>query len=85
MNVTELAQRAKNASFRLATLPGSVKNTALQQVASALRAHADEILQANALDLQAAQAALAAGQMKQALYERLKLTPEKLETTVRGM
>ncbi len=85
MNVTELAQRAKNASFRLATLSGSVKNTALQQVASALRAHADEILQANALDLQAAQAALAAGQMKQALYERLKLTPEKLETTVRGM
>ncbi len=85
MNVTELAQRAKNASFSLATLPDAVKNRALQQVASALRAHTDEMLQANALDLQAAQADLAAGRIKQALYDRLKLTPEKLETTVRGM
>ena len=85
MNVTELAQRAKDASFILATLPSTVKNTALQRVAQALRAHADEILQANALDLQTAQAEVTAGRMKQALYERLKLTPEKLETTVRGL
>ncbi len=85
MNVTELAQRAKNASFVLATLPTEVKDTALRSVAQALRAHADEILQANALDLQAANAEVGAGRMKPSLYERLKLSSEKLETTVRGM
>lgn len=85
MNVTELARQAKQASFHLAALSGEVKNNALQAMAAALRAHADEILQANALDLQAAQAEVSAGRMKQSLYERLHLTPEKLETTVRGI
>ncbi len=85
MNVRELAQQAKEASFVLAALSSESKDRALQAMASALRAHADEILQANALDLQAAQAEVQAGRMKQSLYERLHLTPEKLETTVRGM
>ncbi len=85
MNVPELAQAAKQASFILAALPTATKNRALQAMAAALRAHAPTILQANALDLQAAQQEVAAGRMKSALYERLKLTPEKLETTVRGM
>ena len=85
MNVPELAQAAKEASFILAALPTATKNRALQAMAAALRAHAPTILQANALDLQAAQQEVAAGRMKSALYERLKLTPEKLETTVRGI
>ena len=85
MNVSQFAQAAKQASFRLAVLPTATKNHALQVMATALRTHAPEILQANALDLQAAQAQVTAGRMKPALYERLKLTPEKLETTVHGM
>jgi len=85
MNVTQLAQAAKQASFILAALPTETKNRALQAMAAALRARASEILKANAADLQAAQAEVTAGRMKISLYERLKLTPEKLETTVRGM
>ncbi len=85
MNVSELAQAAKQASFTLAALPTETKNQALRAMAAALRAHASAILQANALDLQTAQAEVTTGRMKPALYERLKLTPEKLETTVRGM
>lgn len=85
MNVTELAKQAKAASFTLAALPTETKNQALHVMAAALRAHAAEILQANALDLQAARAEVSAGRMKQALYDRLHLTPEKLETTIRGM
>lgn len=85
MNITQQAQAAKEASFILAVLPTATKNQALQAMATALRTHAPEILQANALDLQAAQAEVVAGGMKSALFERLKLTPEKLETTVRGM
>lgn len=85
MNITELARQAKESSFILASLSSEVKNAALRSVAQALRARADEILQANALDLQAAQAEVDAGRLKHTLYQRLKLTPEKLETTVRGM
>jgi len=85
MNVTQQAHAAKEASFILAALNTQTKNQALQAMATALRVHAPKILQANALDLQAAQAEVTAGRMKPALYERLKLTPEKLETTVRGM
>ncbi len=85
MNVTQLAQAAKQASFSLAALNTQTKNQALQAMAAALRTHAPEILKANAADLQAAQAEVTAGRMKPALFERLKLTPEKLETTVRGM
>ena len=85
MNVSELAHVAKQASFILAALPTETKNQALQAMATALRVHAPEILQANTLDLQAAQAEVTAGRMKPALYERLKLSSEKLETTVQGM
>lgn len=85
MNVTELAQQAKAASFKLSALSGEVKNNALTKIAAALRAHRAEILQANALDLQVAQAEVSAGRMKQSVYDRLHLTPEKLETTVRGL
>ncbi len=85
MNVTQLAQAAKQASFILAALPADTKNRALAAMAHALRARAAEILQANALDLQAARPEVCAGRMKSALYERLKLTPEKLGITVRGL
>ena len=85
MNVTQLAQAAKLACFELAALPHPVRVQALQTVARALRARATDILRANAQDLQSAQQAVQAGQLKPSLYERLKLTPEKLETAVRGL
>lgn len=85
MNVTELAKQAKEASFILATLPHTMRVQALQAMAQALRQQTVAILQANAQDLQAAQPEVQAGRMKTSLYERLKLTPEKLETAVRGV
>lgn len=85
MNVTELARQAKKASFLLASVSGETKNRALKQMAADLRARAAEILQANERDLRAAAAEVAAGTMKKSLYERLHLTPEKLETAVRGL
>ena len=85
MNVTLVAQQAKAASFLLAALPEETKNQALRVMAASLRTHAPEILCANAQDLQAAQREVSAGRMKQSLYDRLHLTPEKLETTIRGM
>ncbi len=85
MTVSELAHQAKKASFILATLPTDIKNRALSAIAVALRTHQAEILQANAQDLAQAQQEVTAGRMKKSLYERLHVTPEKLETTVRGL
>ena len=85
MNVSEIAAKAKEASYVLGALPPEAKDRALNAMACALRVHADEILQANQLDLQAAKEAVEAGKMKTALYERLKLTRDKLETVIRGV
>ena len=85
MNVSEMAARAKEASYILAALAPEAKDRALNAMACAMRVHADEILAANQLDLQEAQKAVAAGKMKPALYERLKLTREKLETVIKGV
>ena len=85
MNVCEIAAKAKEASYVLGALPPEAKDRALNAMACALRVHADEILQANQLDLQAAKEAVEAGKMKTALYERLKLTRDKLETVIRGV
>lgn len=83
--VTDLARKAKEASFILGALPGEVKNQALTAMVHALRTHAAAILAANAQDLQAAAPEVAAGRLKQSVYDRLKLTPEKLETIICGL
>lgn len=85
MNVTERAARAKAASYVLAALPPESKDRALNAMACALRVHADEILQANQRDLQKSQKAVEVGTLKTSLFERLKLTLEKLETVIRGV
>ena len=85
MNITERAARAKAASYVLAALPPESKDRALNAMAGALRVHADEILQANQRDLQKSQKAVEAGTLKTSLFERLKLTREKLETVIRGV
>ena len=85
MNVTERAARAKAASYVLAALPPESKDRALNAMACALRVHADEILQANQRDLQKSQKAVETGTLKTSLFERLKLTREKLETVIRGV
>lgn len=85
MNVCEIAAKAKEASYVLGALPPEAKDRALNAMACALRVHADEILQANQLDLQTAKKAVEAGKMKTALYERLKLTRDKLEAVIRGV
>ena len=83
MNVSQLAAAAKESSFQLASLSTEIKNKALAAMAQALRAHAQEILAANQLDLQAAQNDK--NGLKKAMYERLKLTEEKLKTVICGL
>ncbi|KAI9167701.1 putative gamma-glutamyl phosphate reductase [Paramyrothecium foliicola] len=67
------ASAAKEASFALATLPASARNAALDTIHAALQAARDDILAANARDLEVARKAAADGQLSQALVSRLDL------------
>lgn len=72
--VTSLAQRARAASFVLATVPTTTKDAALLRLADLLTASADALLAANQHDLAAAaENGLAAAQI-----DRLTLTPARL-------
>ena len=73
-SVAEICARAKRASRRLARLDGATKNAALEAMASALEARSDEILDANARDLEAGREE----GLSSALLDRLALTPERM-------
>ncbi|GAA4007754.1 glutamate-5-semialdehyde dehydrogenase [Deinococcus rubellus] len=76
LTVREMGIAARRAGRVLGTLPTAQKNAALGEVAAQLRAHAAEILAANALDVAAARAA----GLTAPLIDRLTLTPERLES-----
>lgn len=83
--VAEQAQAAKQASRSLATLSTERKNDILEQIAVALEQHAAGILAANAEDAARAEPLAQRGEMSQALYQRLVLTPEKLRGMIAGV
>ncbi|NLU71507.1 glutamate-5-semialdehyde dehydrogenase [Streptomyces sp. HNM0575] len=72
--VTETARRAKEAAAELAPLPRTVRDAALLAVADALTARTDEIVAANAADVDKARAA----GTPDAIVDRLTLTPERI-------
>ena len=53
-SVREICYKARQASYDLAMCDAQAKNRALQAIADRIEADADEILRANALDLQQA-------------------------------
>src|SRR5262249_40115610 len=69
-----LAGRAKAASRRLATAPGDAKDRWLARAAASVREHADEILEANARDVEAAPGY----GLNAAAVDRLTLNPKRL-------
>lgn len=79
------ASAAKTASFALATLPASARNSALDAIHAALAAARDDILAANARDLELA--ARAGGEaLGQALVSRLDLGRKgKWEDMLKGI
>jgi len=66
---------ARDASLALATAPTQVKDAALRAVAAVLRASVDEILTANALDLEAG----AANALGSGLLDRLRLDAARID------
>lgn len=82
----EAAQAAKSASHVLATLPASARNDALTAIHAGLSAAKDDILAANARDLELARKAAADGQLSQSLVSRLDLGRKgKWEDMLKGI
>jgi glutamate-5-semialdehyde dehydrogenase len=65
----------------LATLPSSVKNAALEAIAAALEDRTEELLEANALDLEAARE----GEYGAAFLDKLRLDRARVASIVAGM
>jgi len=79
--VREIAQRAREASYDLALATRGVKDAALQAMADALIARGEEILAANALDVERARD----GGTPENIIDRLRLTPERLDAMAQGL
>ena len=77
----KLGQNAKDAESVLRNLSTNDKNKTLEAVAKALVAHTDEILKANALDVENGKK----NQMPEGLIDRLMLTPERIEGMADGL
>ncbi len=75
------AEAAKRASRKLAGLSTTVKDRALEAIAEALVARQDEVLAANALDVDRARDA----GLADAPLNRLRLTPEKVAAIARDV
>lgn len=71
-------RRAYQASQALATTKSVERNRALQAMAEALEARIDDILEANTLDLEASREMA----VPELILDWLKLTPERIQTTV---
>ncbi|MFC6615693.1 glutamate-5-semialdehyde dehydrogenase [Halopenitus salinus] len=70
---------AQSAALELAKLSEDERNAALHDVADAIESERDRILEANAVDVEEAEARLAEGEYTRALVDRLELSPSKLE------
>lgn len=81
METCELAHQARQAARRMAILDGSTKDSALLQVAAALKQHAARIFTANQLDM----ARSTAEGLAAPLLKRLKFDNQKLEDVVCGL
>lgn len=80
MTTEQVLIEAKAAKARLALLGAKEKNAALQAIANALEASADDILAANELDLSNAKETI-----NDVMKDRLRLTKERICTMAQGI
>ena len=79
--LTEIGKRVKNAAAQLAVASTDDKNKILKAIAVALRENCEEILKANALDLQNGRN----NGMSEALLDRLMLNEDRVEGMALGV
>ena len=81
----KIAQSAKQASYKLASLKKDTKNKALLKVAEHIKNNIDLILQENKKDLAEAATLFKDGSLTKPLYDRLKLDEEKINVIIKGI
>jgi glutamate-5-semialdehyde dehydrogenase len=81
LSIAETCGAAKRAAHELATVSSRVKDEALEAIAGALLEHADEILEANAHDVELGREA----QLSDALIDRLTLTEGRIAEMAAGV
>src|ERR1700729_655105 len=81
VSVPETCRAAKRAARELQTLSSAVKDAALEAIADALIEATDEILAANARDLEAGESS----GLAEALMDRLPLTAERIARIAAGV
>ena len=79
--IENIARRARKASLELATLPTEKKNAFLNLLADKLVERTEAILEANAIDLAAAQS----NDLSEPMVERLTFTPERIAAMAEGV
>lgn len=77
----EQGKRARQAARILATIPSTLKDQALMEMADALLANSSELLAANGLDLEQG----AAKGLSSALLERLMLNQDRIQDMAQGL
>ena len=80
MTTQELLQKAKAAKGKIALADTETKNKALLAMADALEGHCEDILAANAQDMEAAR-----GTISDVMLDRLALSPDRIAGMARGI
>ncbi len=81
MSVREDCKKASECRYEAAALSTDLKNRVLVDLADELEKRADEIITANAVDIERAKA----GGMKESLLDRLTLTPDRISGIAEGV
>ena len=79
--IREKAESAKAAALKLASVSTDIKNAALSKMAEAIVARSGEIIEANALDLEAARGK----GVKKSYLDRLMLDEKRIEVMAEGL
>lgn len=85
MDIITTAVNAKEAALKMSNLSTEIKNQALDSVANALERNRQKIMEANALDLSESKKLVASGELSQAVFNRLKLDENKMNTMIAGV
>ncbi|MBI4586694.1 MAG: glutamate-5-semialdehyde dehydrogenase [Planctomycetes bacterium] len=84
-NIESMARRAKEASWRLASLGTAARNRALEAVLDSLTACREAILAANRQDMEEAARLVERGDLSAALMKRLDLSGDKFTAVLDGL
>jgi len=79
--IRKTGQQARAAASEIAAADTGQKNAALAAIAQRIEQASDEIMQSNANDLELARK----NQISDALYDRLELTPSRLQSMTEGL